>query len=63
MFFTYDWVKARQDEQLKAVLTEQDLKKQRPTKRSILSLIRTSLGLHSAPGTLRAQVLEEKTAA
>jgi hypothetical protein len=63
MHFTYEWVKARQDERLKEALTKQELNKLRPTRRSIVSLLRARFDSLAVPDLLHEPVHDARTMA
>jgi len=63
MHFTYEWVKARQDERLKEAHTKQELNKLRPTRRSIVSLLRARFDSLAVPGLVHEPVHDARTTA
>jgi hypothetical protein len=63
MHFTYNWVKARQDEQLKEALTQQELNKLRPVRRSIVSLLCARFDSFAVPDKLLEATRDARTMA
>lgn len=63
MNFHYYWVKARQDDQLKEALTKKELNKLRPTRRSILSMLRARFDSLAVPDALHEPVRGARTTA
>ena len=63
MHFTYNWVKARQDEQLKEALKQQELNKLRPVRRSVVSLLRSRFDSFTVPDKLLEATRDARTMA
>ena len=63
MHFSYYWVKARQDDLLREAQTKRELKTLRPTKRSIVSLLRARLESFAVPDMLHGRARDAKTTA
>jgi hypothetical protein len=63
MHFHYNWVRDRQDEQLKEALTKQKLNKLRPTRRSVLSLLRARFDSLVVPDMLHEPARGARTTA
>jgi hypothetical protein len=63
MHFSYYWVRARQDEQMREALTKQQVKKLRPPKRSIVSLLRARFDSFAVPDVLPKGAHDAKTTA
>lgn len=63
MYFSYYWAKARQDDLMREAQTERELKTLRPTKKSIVSMLRARLESFAAPDLLLERARDAKTTA